>query len=197
MIKQRKGITPVIAIVLLLLVTVGAVGVVYTQFQNIANQGNTNFNTDARQTEVALEGVSLNADNNDSMQLTWTNKQSSIEINQSESLQIRFVPQSGESGILFQQVATGNFNSLDVANQTFPYTGGASNPANPDTGCFITADNYDEDDYLVETGETITCDTNVKFPGPTEEVDLVVAVQGGDKTWTYTCSPQTSDSQTC
>lgn len=195
MIKQRKGITPVIAIVLLLLVTVGAVGVVYTQFQNIANQGNTNFNTDARQTEIALEGVSLNPDNNDSMQLTWTNKQSSIEINQSDSLQIRFVPQEGESGVLFQQVATGNFNSLDVANQSFPYV--PPDPLNPSTSCFITASNLDEDDYLVETGETRTCDTNVKFPGPTEEVDIVVAVQGGDKTWRYTCAPQTSDSQTC
>lgn len=35
MIKSRKGITPVIAIVLLLLITVGAVGVVYTQFQGL------------------------------------------------------------------------------------------------------------------------------------------------------------------
>lgn len=33
--KYRKGITPVIAIVLLLMVTVGAVGVVYTQFQSL------------------------------------------------------------------------------------------------------------------------------------------------------------------
>jgi len=32
---NRKGITPVIAIVLLLMVTVGAVGVVYTQFQSL------------------------------------------------------------------------------------------------------------------------------------------------------------------
>ena len=32
---DRKGITPVIAIVLLLMVTVGAVGVVYTQFQSL------------------------------------------------------------------------------------------------------------------------------------------------------------------
>ncbi len=33
--RYRKGITPVIAIVLLLMVTVGAVGVVYTQFQSL------------------------------------------------------------------------------------------------------------------------------------------------------------------
>jgi len=39
MINQRKGITPVIAIVLLLLITVGAVGVVYTQFQGLV-EGN-------------------------------------------------------------------------------------------------------------------------------------------------------------
>lgn len=39
MINYRKGITPVIAIVLLLLITVGAVGIVYTQFQGIV-EGN-------------------------------------------------------------------------------------------------------------------------------------------------------------
>jgi flagellin-like protein len=37
MFSKRKGITPVIAIVLLLLITVGAVGVVYTQFQSLTS----------------------------------------------------------------------------------------------------------------------------------------------------------------
>lgn len=36
--SRSKGITPVIAIVLLLLITVGAVGVVYTQFQNVVGE---------------------------------------------------------------------------------------------------------------------------------------------------------------
>ena len=191
MIKQRKGITPVIAIVLLLLVTVGAVGVVYTQFQNIANQGNTNFNTDARQTEVAIEGVSLNSTNN-SMSVTWTNQQESIEINQTNSLQMRFIPQDGNSGVLFSQLESGNFDGLTVADDNYPSSGSA-----PGIGCFNEAVYDTEDEQLVETGETVTCNTNVEFPGPTEEIGVVVAVQGGDKTWTYTCAPQTSDSQTC
>jgi FlaG/FlaF family flagellin (archaellin) len=37
-VSRLKGITPVVAIVLLLLVTVGAVGIVYTQFQGIVNK---------------------------------------------------------------------------------------------------------------------------------------------------------------
>ena len=37
--NQRKGITPVIAIVLLLLITVGATAVVFTQFQGLAGNG--------------------------------------------------------------------------------------------------------------------------------------------------------------
>lgn len=36
--SKKKGITPVIAIVLLLLITVGAVGVVYDQFQSIQSE---------------------------------------------------------------------------------------------------------------------------------------------------------------
>jgi len=44
---SRKGITPVIAIVLLLMVTVGAVGVVYTQFQSLV--GDPTEQIDAQQ----------------------------------------------------------------------------------------------------------------------------------------------------
>jgi flagellin-like protein len=36
---SRKGITPVIGVVLLILITTGAVGVVYTQFSSLASQG--------------------------------------------------------------------------------------------------------------------------------------------------------------
>lgn len=36
---ERKGLTPVIAIVLLLFITVGAVGVVYTQFNDVIAGG--------------------------------------------------------------------------------------------------------------------------------------------------------------
>ncbi|QGA80248.1 hypothetical protein [Candidatus Nanohalobium constans] len=192
MFKQSKGITPVIAIVLLLLVTVGAVGVVYTQFQNIADQGDTQFSTDAKNTEVSLVSISENSDNNDSMQLTWTNKQDSVEINQTEMLEMTFIPEDGESGVLFQQVETGSFNSLDVASSDFP--SGAS--STPQIECF-NEEAIAEEDHLVTTGETVTCDTNVKFPGATESISVVVNVKGGDKSWTYECSPSTSSSQTC
>lgn len=191
--NSMKGITPVIAIVLLLLVTVGAVGVVYTQFQNIADQGNTQFNTDARQTEVSLVSVSKNTDNNNSMLLTWTNQQSSTEINQSELLQIRFKPENGGSGILYSQVATGAFDSLQVANQSFP----AGATTQPGTGCFNPEAIDSEEEFLVAPGETVTCETNVKFPGSTSPVDIVVDVKGGDKSWSYTCNPSTSSSVTC
>lgn len=61
--NQRKGITPVIAIVLLLMVTVGAVGVVYTQFQSLV--GDPTEQIDERQrnqdTEISIiRGMSNN-----------------------------------------------------------------------------------------------------------------------------------------
>lgn len=187
---NKKGITPVIAIVLLLLVTVGAVGVVYTQFQNIAEQGNTEFNTDARQTAVSLSSVSKNGSSN-SMVLSWTNQQSSVEINSSEMLEMRFIPDQGSSGVLFTQVEAGTFPSLDVGDSGFP----GSAATTPQNGCFNTANSATND--LVAPGETVTCNTNVGFPGATEEIGVVVKVKGGDKSWTYTCSPSTSSSLTC
>ncbi|NMI76870.1 hypothetical protein GLT92_00445 [Nanohaloarchaea archaeon] len=45
MIDQRKSITPVIAIVLLLMVTVGAVGVVYSQFQSFVGDPTEQINS--------------------------------------------------------------------------------------------------------------------------------------------------------
>ena len=59
MLTKRKGITPVIAIVLLLLITVGAVGVVYTQFQSlIGNPGEqVNQQQQVRNTEMTFDSM--------------------------------------------------------------------------------------------------------------------------------------------
>lgn len=58
MFEQRKGITPVIAIVLLLLITVGAVGVVYTQFQDLV--GNNEAEDELREnTQIQQSSYSI------------------------------------------------------------------------------------------------------------------------------------------
>jgi FlaG/FlaF family flagellin (archaellin) len=76
-IRSRKGLTPVIAIVLLLFITVGAVGVVYTQFSGILDQGqeSTQDTLSALTSSVDIvNGQSgcniVNTDNSDPVNLT-------------------------------------------------------------------------------------------------------------------------------
>jgi flagellin-like protein len=65
---DRKGITPVIAIVLLLMVTVGAVGVVYTQFQSLVQDPTSRIDEQQRNanTDITIvRGKSTNTNDPD------------------------------------------------------------------------------------------------------------------------------------
>ena len=53
---KRKGITPVIAIVLLMIITVGAVGVVYSQFQSLVGNPGESVN---EQQQISNTGKTL------------------------------------------------------------------------------------------------------------------------------------------
>ncbi len=181
MFEQRKGITPVIAIVLLLLVTVGAVGVVYTQFQNIANTGNTEFQTTARQVEVSITSVTNNT--NGDMNLTITNNQDSVTVNTTQLLELYFYPdQSGPGAAVGYQPG-----GSDVQNIVFGGSGTAT--------CFQPGATTDR--VILDPGESLTCDTNVDWPSATEYVGLDVRVQGASKSWSKRCDPLSSNSETC
>jgi flagellin-like protein len=80
--KQRKGITPVIAIVLLLMVTVGAVGVVYTQFNSLVGNPEEQFEEQQQDqnTQISITNIESNESFSDAtppdsatMNLTITN----------------------------------------------------------------------------------------------------------------------------
>ena len=80
--RERKGITPVIAIVLLLMVTVGAVGVVYTQFNSLVGDPAQQFDDQQRDqntrisiTQVRANGSINSADPSDdvTVEMTVTN----------------------------------------------------------------------------------------------------------------------------
>jgi len=179
MLQNRKGITPVIAIVLLLLVTVGEVGVVYTQFQNIAQQGNTEFDTKARQTEISITSVSENSDGD--MKLVITNKQGSPSINTSKMLSALYYPDGADS-----QAAV-PYSALPVQN--------VQNSTNSLTGTTCFGDG--QPGTIMDPGDSYSCDTNVEWPSATESVGIRIDVQGGDKSWSKGCAPKTSSSATC
>ena len=65
---NRKGITPVIAIVLLLMVTVGAVGVVYTQFQSLVGDPTEQIDSQQRNQNTDMNIVRGKSNNTSSPQ---------------------------------------------------------------------------------------------------------------------------------
>jgi FlaG/FlaF family flagellin (archaellin) len=77
LISSRKGLTPVIAIVLLLFITVGAVGVVYTQFSGIIDQGQESTQQTLSSLTSSVDIVNgesgcniVNTDNSDAVDLS-------------------------------------------------------------------------------------------------------------------------------
>jgi FlaG/FlaF family flagellin (archaellin) len=180
--KHKKGITPVIAIVLLLLVTVGAVGVVYTQFQGLIQDPDTGFLEEA---EIEFQTVTRNGSSPGVMQIRIQN-QGEQEYNLTEVARMEYsVP--GEERVPrdlvidFDYTSSGvNYGVMDCFESTGPATS-----VNPNIDSF-------------SPGTTANCNTGVQMPPPDEEVTLyVVDQQEGDVITSYTCSPSTSTSQTC
>ncbi len=174
--KNRKGITPVIAIVLLLMVTVGAVGVVYTQFQSLVGDPAEAVGSqqEVRNTEMSFSTVYKNTDTStDSLNVTIKNT-GDVAWNTSD-FTMQFIPGG-----------TGSAVSWTVAEQQF---------SGDDTefDCFSEASSS----QVIQPGDSYTCDTGFDFPGSTETIGIEVAMNDADKSWSYTCSPSTSDSYGC
>lgn len=178
MLKRSKGITPVIAIVLLLLVTVGAVGVVYTQFQNIVDQGNTNAGF-LDSTDVKFNVVTRNGSSPGTMNITLENT-GEDQYNLSEIARLEYsVP--GEQSIqpVPGQQLFGEYNYDDGANGL----------------CFETSGMQE-----FGPGDIATCSTGIDMPDPDSEITIELVQSASDSNEViddYTCSPSTSSSTTC
>ncbi len=171
--KDRKGITPVIAIVLLLMVTVGAVGVVYTQFQSLV--GNpaqvVGDQQEIRNTELGYSSVYR--DSSDNLKV-YVKNTGSVAWNISD-FKMQFVPK-----------ARGTAVNWVVASQELSGT-------QSDFNCFNEADSY----QVVQPGETYKCDTGFEFPRSTQSVGIQIEMRGADRSWGYTCSPTTASAYGC
>lgn len=177
---KRKGITPVIAIVLLLLVTVGAVGVVYTQFQELVEDPDTDFLDDA---EIEIMTVSREGDDPGTMELRLQN-QDDAEYNLSEVARVEYsVPGEGSQEPFSAVEDYDELSSeLDLLDD--------------DPECF-TAEAEDEIQNF-GPGDTATCDTGIDMVNPNDEVTIHLMDDGsGEEIDSYTCSPSTSESSTC
>lgn len=187
MFNRVKGITPVIAIVLLLLVTVGAVGVVATQFDQLVEDDlDPDFLDQIEEVDVQTVTRNDTEDDQDSMALRLQNN-GDEEFNLTDIARMEYSV-AGEDR-LPHDAAT---ESFDIVIEDGEAT----------RMCFTREDSA-TDSELEEIeefgpGETASCDTGVEMPGPDDEINLhLVEDDTGEEFESYTCSPSTSDSQTC
>lgn len=174
---MRKGITPVIAVVLLLLITVGAVASAWGLYQQITSDQSQldqlNQQKKAQATELTFASVYENSTGG--LNVTMRNT-GSRTVNMSDELEISFIPDGSDSAVSHQV-----------------YTSRVSGDhGTPD--CF---QNKFGDGETVEPGNTYTCYTGVEFPDATDSVGIVVDYKATGKSWEHTCDPSTSSSITC
>jgi len=175
--RKRKGITPVIAIVLLLLVTVGAVGVVYTQFQELVEDPDTDF---LDEVETSIQSVTRQSDTvngEDGVQIRIQNS-GDDEYNLTESIRMEY-SFNDDGPVEFETI--GDISDLE--------TDGEIDEICPEG---------DMDAGLFSPGETRTCHTGVEMPSPTDDLEIhLVQEADGEEIDSWNCSPSTSESSTC
>lgn len=168
---KRKGITPVIAVVLLLLITVGAVASAYGLYQSIISDQSQidQLNAQQRASQTDLSFRTVTQSSSDGMEIYIQNT-GSRAINLSDELEMGYSPE-GEDGY-FPLVA------LDSQYKT-----GSADCMPSET---------------LSVGNTTSCVTGVEFPDATDSITIRINYKGADNTeWTYECRPSTSTTTTC
>ncbi|MFB6180325.1 MAG: archaellin/type IV pilin N-terminal domain-containing protein [Candidatus Nanohalobium sp.] len=166
--SSRKGITPVIATVLLLGITVAIGLTVYTQAQGmIQGTGSTKKLDKAQNTQIDIVSVTRGSNG---MQLTLVNK--------------------GERAI--------NTSKFSVYYSPPTYEDAAIRSALPSAWKTGTANCFKPATTKIRNvGEQWTCSTGVTFPGALEEVGIKVRANNFGYSTSYTCSVETSNAQSC
>lgn len=170
MFNVRKGITPVIAIVLLILITLGAVGVVWTQFQSVLNFGEqANSQQQAMKTDWTFESVYKDGGN---INMTVRNPTDDLSYNTSQ-FTLKYRPVGNPSPVSLSTLSSAGF------------TTGKSD-------CFEAGSSQ-----LVDPHSKYTCDTGVSWPSVGKDLYLVIQMKDADKSWEYKCTVQTSGAISC
>lgn len=184
--KKRKGITPVIAVVLLLLITVGAVGAAFGLFQQLSDQarGQTEQLSAAQRaanTEVSFTTV-YSADGYMNATIENTGR--------------RVINMTEELGMFY--------SDPDSSGRLTPaaFSGGNSFTAEE---CFSRSDLRDsntgqdgEQTLQLLQGEVLTCNTSVPYPDAGAATELVVTFRPTSSVKARAnCNPQTSSSSAC
>ncbi len=203
---MRKGITPIIAVVLMILITVAMIGVLYTQVEELMEIGDDQLDfmedVDANINSVIREE---HEDYSDTMK---------VRIESNEEAPLYLVEDSSEA-VLRLEYSRGGASSLEGDTFTESYldedfVGAEEGWAHDWSGCDIeefdeqvTLENEGEEDeeitelYLTEN-DRVTCDTGVAMPNAGESTTVHLVEQGsGDDADDYTCSISTGDEPAC
>jgi flagellin-like protein len=206
--KQNKGITPVIAIVLLLALTVAAVGIVWTQFQGFVGQADEDAGF-LESVDVNLLSATRVDSTSDDLDID-ANGDGTVDENMTDTIEIRFENTMEEQFILNESLrmeysipgesrvqpqfvdgkATQIFGEYWVAD--------LSNVSAYDMCLRDVSTTSSGDDRFFSPGETISCNTGVEMPQPTDPITIyLVEVGSGEVADEYTCNPSSTDSTTC
>ena len=188
----RKGVTPVIAIVLLLTVTIGAVGILYTQVGDLLEQDEGLDDIDRVQdTEIEIRtAVSSGADDG---------------LNQN----------SNDEEQIYLSVANEGDRAVDLGEEFDMSIDGVAQEAYESVNDDFTADDLttgegcltDGEGMQLDVGETTSdqddlsegmCETGIPFPGAfDDEIEIQFELDGSSRTWSYECNPPSGDVTHC
>jgi len=167
--SKRKGITPIIATVLLLGITVAIGLTVYTQAQGMIGNTDTSDIDRVRDTELALVPV---YNEGGEMQLQISNK-GDRAINTSDFTIYYGPPNWGPQ----------TWDTID--NQASDWTLNSGNQ------CFTGGGE------LLSQGERVSCATGIKFPGALESVDIRVEADDFEYSESTTCRVESEGAKSC
>lgn len=176
---KRKGITPVIAVVLLLLITVGAVASAWGLYQNIISDQSQvdQFQQQQRaeNTEIRFQQVYNSGDGYVNVSLRNNGGQA---VNLTRDVRLQVDPNGGDS-YLGPSLLSSNYDIGDPRN----------------SGCFGGSG-----EVLTTEGDNreINCNTSIQFPSAGDTVNFRLNYQDvSGYTWDFSCSPSSSNAVVC
>ncbi len=175
---KRKGITPVIAVVLLLLITVGAVASAWGLYQNIISdqsqvdelqQRQAAENTEIRRQQVYNSGGYINVS---------LRNNGGQAVNLTKDVELQVDPDGGDD-YLSPPLLVGNYDIGDPR----------------DSGCFGGSGKT-----LTTEGDSreLQCNTSIQFPSAGDTISFRLSYRNVEGyNWDFDCSPSSSNAVTC
>ena len=212
--SKRKGVTPVIAIVLLLTVTIGAVGILYTQVGDLLDQGSdTQDISRVQDTEIELgtaygyinetEAVSTSSPyDQDTLYITIQNTgKRAIAVNEEFNLLINGVDYQVYDRVGDIPINTDQTEGIDP--NTGKYSAGCMSEnmkldIGENTQDIGGADGLGGASHFNGERPIAGCNTGIKFPSAFDEsVTITLKLEGSSKSYSLICDRETNQRNIC